>query len=155
MRQGDALIVQGRFSQQKVDRQGEKLDLSGGSSTPSTPAQTVSGSTATTTVTAQIGINGTSTATVIQSQITSAIEKAQAAAKSSGEAPKVETNTLSDAARQTVGNHPVYNFSITSGGNTISEFDGTVTVSIPYTPADGEDITPSLPTISTLMASWS
>ncbi len=54
-------------------------------------------------------------------------------------AAQVENSTLSGAAAQVVGNRPVYNFSVTSGGNTISEFDGTVTVSIPYTPADGED----------------
>lgn len=178
----------------------------GGSSTPSTPAPTVSGSTATTTVTAQTGTNGTATATVTQSQITSAIEKAQAAAKSSGEAPRmeiqvsgasdasavettlpkaavqalvtgemesltlssnvaditfdaqaiaaiagastgdvnisaaqVENSTLSGAAAQVVGNRPVYHFSVTSGGNTISEFGGAVTVSVPYNPAVGED----------------
>ena len=54
-------------------------------------------------------------------------------------AAQVENSTLSGAAAQVVGNRPVYHFSVTSGGNTISEFDGAVTVSIPYTPADGED----------------
>ncbi|MDD3863583.1 MAG: MBG domain-containing protein, partial [Eubacteriales bacterium] len=54
----------------------------GGSSTPATSTTpAVSGSTATTTVTAQTGTNGTATASVTQSQVTSAIEKAQAAAK--------------------------------------------------------------------------
>lgn len=177
----------------------------GGSSAPTTSAPTVSGSTATTTVSAQTGTNGTATASVTQSQVTSAIKKAQAAAKSSGEAPnvkiqvsggsnasavqttipkaavqamvsgkmdslilsgpvaamtfdaqaiasiagaasgdvkfsasKVETSTLPDAARQVVGDHPVYNFSVTSGSSTISQFGGTVTVSVPYAPAAGE-----------------
>ncbi|MET0018315.1 S-layer homology domain-containing protein, partial [Oscillibacter sp.] len=178
----------------------------GGVSTPTTTAPTASGATATTTVTAQTGTNGTATASVTQSQVTSAIEKAQAAAKSSGEAPsveihvsggsnanavqttipkaavqamvsgkmdsltlsgpvaamtfdaqaisaiagaasgdvafassKVDNSSLSNAARQTVGNHPVYNFSVTSGGSTISQFGGAVTVSVPYTPAAGEN----------------
>ncbi|MPM34550.1 hypothetical protein SDC9_81136 [bioreactor metagenome] len=53
---------------------------------------------------------------------------------------KVETSTLSDAARQAVGNRPVYDFSVTSGGNTISQFGGTATVSVPYTPAAGENV---------------
>ena len=157
-------------------------------------------------VTAQTGTNGTASASVTQSQVTSAIEKAQAAAKNSGEAPsveihvsggsnanavqtsipkasvqamasgkmasmtlsssvaamtfdaqaisaiagaasgdvafaasKVDNSILSDTVRQTVGNHPVYNFSVTSGGSTISQFGGTVTVSVPYTPAAGEN----------------
>lgn len=51
----------------------------------------------------------------------------------------VDGNTLSDVARQTVGDHPVYEFSVTSGESTISQFDGTVTVSLPYTPAAGEN----------------
>lgn len=179
----------------------------GGSSAPAAPAPTVSGSTATTTVPAQTGTNGTATASVTQAQVTSAIEKAQAASKSSGDAPKVEikvsggsnasavqttipkdavqamvsgkmdsltlsgpvaamtfdaqaiasiagaasgdvkfsaskveTSTLPDAVRQVVGDHPVYNFSITSGSSTISQFGGTVTVSVPYTPAAGENV---------------
>ena len=178
----------------------------GGVSTPPTTVPTTSGATATTTVTAQTGTNGTASASVTQTQVTSAIEKAQAAAKSSGRAPsveihvsggsnasavqttvpkasvqamasgkldsmtlsssvasmtfdtqaiaaiagaasgdvafaasKVDNGSLSNAARQTVGNHPVYNFSVTSGGSTISQFGGAVTVSVPYTPAAGEN----------------
>jgi hypothetical protein len=52
---------------------------------------------------------------------------------------KVETSTLSDEAKKLVGSHPVYEFSVTSGDKTISEFGGTVTASLPYTPAAGED----------------
>ncbi len=178
----------------------------GGSSTPATPAPTVSGSTATTTVTAKTGSDGTAAATVTQSQVNSAIEKAQKAAKSNGTAPKVEiqvsgasnasatettlpkaavqamvtgkmesmtlsspvadmtfdakalaaiagaasgdvaftasnvkNRTLSGAAQQLVGDRPVYNLSVTSGGRTISQFGGSVTVSVPYAPAAGED----------------
>lgn len=54
-------------------------------------------------------------------------------------AAQVENSTLSDAAAQVVGNRPVYSFSVTSGGSTISEFGGAVTVSVPYNPAVGED----------------
>ncbi len=178
----------------------------GGSSTPATPAPTVSGSTATTTATAKIGSDGTATASVTQSQMSTAIKAAQEAAKNNGEVPRVEiqvsgasgasgvetslpqssiqamvtgemealtlssdvavitfdaqaitniagaasgdvnisaaqveNSTLSGAAAQVVGNRPVYHFSVTSGGNTISEFGGDVTVSVPYTPAAGED----------------
>ncbi len=178
----------------------------GSSSTPATPAPTVSGSTATTTATAKIGSDGTATASVTQSQMSTAIKAAQEAAKNNGEVPRVEiqvsgasgasgvetslpqssiqamvtgemealtlssdvavitfdaqaitniagaasgdvnisaaqveNSTLSGAAAQVVGNRPVYHFSVTSGGNTISEFGGDVTVSVPYTPAAGED----------------
>jgi uncharacterized repeat protein (TIGR02543 family) len=52
---------------------------------------------------------------------------------------KAAAATFSDAAKQAVGDRPVYEFSITSGGKTISEFGANVTVSIPYTLAPGED----------------
>lgn len=54
-------------------------------------------------------------------------------------ASTVENSTLSDAARLLVGTRPVVHFSVTSGGNTISRFDGAVTIALPYTPAAGED----------------
>lgn len=54
-------------------------------------------------------------------------------------AAKVAASTLPAVAQTLVGDRPVYNFSVTSGGKTISSFGGTVTVSIPYTPASGED----------------
>jgi hypothetical protein len=54
-------------------------------------------------------------------------------------ASTVEAATLSDAAQQVVGDRPVFNFSVTSGGNTISQFGGNVTVAVPYTPKAGED----------------
>jgi hypothetical protein len=38
-----------------------------------------------------------------------------------------------------VGDRPVYNFSVTSGDQTIYQFNGNVTVTIPYTPKAGED----------------
>lgn len=53
---------------------------------------------------------------------------------------KVETATLSEETKQLVGDRPVYNFSVTSGDKVISQFGGTVTVSVPYTPAENEDV---------------
>lgn len=52
---------------------------------------------------------------------------------------KVDTAGLSEEAKQLVGDRPVYNFSVTSGGKTISQFGGKVTVSVPYTPKAGEE----------------
>jgi len=52
---------------------------------------------------------------------------------------KTDSSALSDAAKQAVGDHPVFTFSIKSGGNAISQFGGSVTVAVPYTPAAGED----------------
>ena len=54
-------------------------------------------------------------------------------------ATTVDNSTLSSEVQQKVGDRPVYNFSITSGDNTISTFTGNVTVSVPYTPKSGED----------------
>ncbi len=55
-------------------------------------------------------------------------------------ASKVDASTLSDVAKQTVSSHPVYQFTVASGGKTISQFGGTVTASVPYTPVSGEDV---------------
>jgi hypothetical protein len=54
-------------------------------------------------------------------------------------ASKVEASTLSENAKKLVGSHPVFEFSVVSGGKTISEFGGTVTAALPYTPSAGED----------------
>jgi len=54
-------------------------------------------------------------------------------------AAKVDTSSLSEETQQLVGDRPVFNFSVTSGNDTISEFGGNVTVAVPYTPMDGED----------------
>ncbi|HEX2926214.1 MAG TPA: S-layer homology domain-containing protein, partial [Ruminiclostridium sp.] len=53
---------------------------------------------------------------------------------------KVETTSLPRETQEAAGDRPVYNFSVTSGGKTISQFGGNVTVSVPYTPKAGEDI---------------
>lgn len=52
---------------------------------------------------------------------------------------KVDTPALPDEVKQMVGDRPVFDFSVTSGDKTISQFGGNVTVSIPYTPRAGED----------------
>ena len=54
-------------------------------------------------------------------------------------ASKVDTAELSKETRAVVGDRPVFNFSVTSANKTISQFGGTVTVSVPYTPKAGED----------------
>ncbi len=54
-------------------------------------------------------------------------------------ASKVDTADLSKVTKAVVGDRPVFNFSVTSGNKTISQFGGTVTVSVPYTPKFGED----------------
>ncbi len=53
---------------------------------------------------------------------------------------RVELAALTEALRQTVGDRPVLDFSVTSGGKIISQFAGDVTVSVPYSPAEGEDL---------------
>jgi len=52
---------------------------------------------------------------------------------------KVSAKILSEEAKQVVGDRPVFNFNVTSGEKTISQFNGNVTVSVPYTPKTGED----------------
>ena len=54
-------------------------------------------------------------------------------------ASSVETSTLSAETQQLIGDRPVFNFSVTSGGQTISQFGGNVLISVPYTPKAGED----------------
>ena len=53
-------------------------------------------------------------------------------------ATKVEASGLSEESRQVVGDRPVYNFSVTSGEKTISQFEGNVSISVPYIPKEGE-----------------
>ena len=51
---------------------------------------------------------------------------------------KADTSKLSDEAKAQIGNRPVYDFTITSNGKSISKLNGKVNISIPYTPASGE-----------------
>ena len=48
---------------------------------------------------------------------------------------------LTEEQKAQLGDSPIYNFTITEGGNAITDFgDNYVTVTIPYTPAEGEDV---------------
>ncbi|MDP4093935.1 MAG: S-layer homology domain-containing protein [Bacillota bacterium] len=54
-------------------------------------------------------------------------------------ASKVDPGNLDQETKQAIDDRPVFNFSVTSGDKTISQFNGNVTVSVPYTPRTGED----------------
>ncbi len=54
-------------------------------------------------------------------------------------ASKVEVSSLLPEAQRMVGDRPVFDFSVTSGGKTLWQFGGDVTVSVPYMPRAGED----------------
>ena len=47
---------------------------------------------------------------------------------------------LTEEEKAQIGDNPVYNFTITQGENAIAEFAGLVTVTLPYTLSEGEDI---------------
>ncbi len=52
----------------------------------------------------------------------------------------VDTSKLTPAQKKAVGNHTVYDLSITSGGQSITSFDGaSLTLSLPYTLGEGEN----------------
>ncbi|MFA5536050.1 MAG: InlB B-repeat-containing protein, partial [Bacillota bacterium] len=55
-------------------------------------------------------------------------------------AARVEVSTLAATVRQRVGDRPVFDFRVTDGSGTVTQFAGDVTVSIPYTPKEGEDV---------------
>lgn len=53
---------------------------------------------------------------------------------------KYDSNQLDEEAKRLIGNRPIFEFSITSGGQPITDFGGgTATLSIPYTPKASED----------------
>lgn len=52
---------------------------------------------------------------------------------------KADSSTFSDAVKQAVGGRPVYRFGVTNGNASISQLNGTATVSIPYVPTAGEN----------------
>ncbi|SBW00541.1 exported hypothetical protein [uncultured Eubacteriales bacterium] len=55
-------------------------------------------------------------------------------------ATAADASALSAEAKTAIGTRPVYDLKITSGSTTVSSFGGgTATVSVPYTPAAGED----------------
>jgi len=52
----------------------------------------------------------------------------------------VDNSSLTPAQREAVGDNPVYDISVTSGGSSISNFGGnSITVSLPYALQEGED----------------
>lgn len=52
----------------------------------------------------------------------------------------VEPSSLSTQVQARVGDRPVFSFNVTSGDQSIAQFGGEVSVSVPYTPRKGEDI---------------
>ncbi|MBP1762697.1 MAG: hypothetical protein H6Q64_2239, partial [Firmicutes bacterium] len=52
---------------------------------------------------------------------------------------RMDATTLAPAAKQVVGDRPVYEFNVTSSDKAITQFGGQVTVSVPYIPKEGED----------------
>ncbi|WHH60956.1 S-layer homology domain-containing protein [Petroclostridium sp. X23] len=55
-------------------------------------------------------------------------------------ASKVDMPALTDDVKRIVAGRPVFDFSVAIGGRKISQFDGNVTVSVPYTPGQNEDV---------------
>lgn len=56
------------------------------------------------------------------------------------EVTSVEVKTLPEEVKKTIGDRPVYDFNLTSGTEKVSDFaGGSVTVSVPYEAAKGED----------------
>jgi uncharacterized repeat protein (TIGR02543 family) len=54
-------------------------------------------------------------------------------------ASKADVPSLSPEVQRQVGDRPVFDFNVTCGNRTISRFWGDVSLSIPYTPKEGED----------------
>ncbi|HEX3028140.1 MAG TPA: carbohydrate-binding domain-containing protein [Clostridia bacterium] len=52
---------------------------------------------------------------------------------------KVDVSTLSPEIQKAIGDHPVFNFNVSSGGKIISNFGGNVKVVVPYTLKANED----------------
>lgn len=55
-------------------------------------------------------------------------------------ASKVENSSLTPETRAMVGDRPVFDFTVKSGNQTISHFNGNVQVSVPYTPQANENL---------------
>jgi len=52
----------------------------------------------------------------------------------------VDNSTLSEEVQKAIDGRPVFNFNVTGGDDVITEFEGTVTVTIPYAPREDEDV---------------
>lgn len=55
-------------------------------------------------------------------------------------ASQVDPSSLPEKAKAMIAGHPVFNFAVHVGGKEISSFDGSVMVSVPYSPLTEEDI---------------
>ncbi len=90
------------------------------------------------------GIDSLTLTSPVASMTFSAESIAAIAGAASGDvtftASRVENASLTNEARLLVGTRPVFDLSVTSGGKAISEFGGSVTAALPYTPAAGEDV---------------
>lgn len=53
---------------------------------------------------------------------------------------RVDVSGLSEKVSAVIEDRPVFNFSVTSGDRSISQFGGRLNISVPYTPKPGEDI---------------
>ncbi|NMB35624.1 MAG: S-layer homology domain-containing protein [Firmicutes bacterium] len=52
---------------------------------------------------------------------------------------KADQNNLSPEAKNIIGDRPIYEFSVLTGGKNITEFGGNITITLPYTLAPGEN----------------
>lgn len=109
-------------------------------------AKTVEISLAKAAVTAVVD-NNIDTMTIVTPETTITFDKASIATISKEaladvkiSASRVDVASLSETVKTAVGDRPVFDLSVTSGDKTISQFGGTVTVSVPYTPKVREDI---------------
>lgn len=94
----------------------------------------------------EVADSKTDTLSVVTPEITIAFDKAaiatiakEAKADVKITTSKVDTAGLSKEVKAVIGDRPVFNFSVTSGDKSISQFGGTVTVSVTYAPKKGED----------------
>lgn len=50
------------------------------------------------------------------------------------------TADLTEEQKGQIGDNPVYDFTLTDGTGNVTSFDGEITISLPYTPQDGDDV---------------
>jgi len=68
------------------------------------------------------------------------LEQLQGEVAISVETVDKEDLSLSEEEKEQIGNNPVYDFSMTSNTTQVSEFDGEVTVTLPYELQEGDDV---------------
>jgi uncharacterized protein YjdB len=138
---------------------GSDIPSGGGGVVPTVPVPATTGSAVTaanTTVTLKADASGKATvkagqldkveSLLIQAAATLIFDKTAVAALNAikeditVQVTKIDAPGLSAEARAIIGDRPVYEFTATAGGKTISDFGGgIVSVSIPYTPKQDED----------------